>query len=99
MPSTATGATPKLLVGYPDEGICHNGFVPYHLRLDVFPAGAEIYGYRDEATTYAGMSGGPLLVRDANGALNSYGIHVRDPLPEARTPPAACASHPAYWLR
>lgn len=76
--STAAGETEKMIVGYPDEGVCKDGFQPFHAGLTVFPSSPVNYGYRGQPTnTYVGMSGGPLLGRPTANQLRSYGIHIR----------------------
>lgn len=75
--STATGETRKLLIGYPDDGICKGDCRPYSATLTVAPLGASNYRYNDQST-YIGMSGGPLLSNGSDGSeLRSFGLHIR----------------------
>lgn len=95
MESTAAADTQKLIIGYPDEDACANLFMPYYDLITVFPCSGSNYGYRGQVETYVGMSGGPLLSRDDQNGVASYGIHVRGPVPgQADVPRASRYSAP-----
>lgn len=74
--STATAATEKLLIGYPDDGACQGRCQPYNARFWVTPLGATNYAYTAQ-DTYVGMSGGPLLTNVEGSGLRCFGVHIR----------------------
>ncbi len=73
--SSLPGPSPKMLIGYPNEGDCKGKRQPFHSVFTVRPSGPRNYSY-DSQETYAGMSGGPLLTRNGR-QLTSYGVHIR----------------------